>query len=198
MNGVLMLAGGNGIISWGMQYVGSGLTALICALTPIWIVLINRLSGNKERIAPQVILGFALCLIGQVVLFKDKVQLFEDNYYLLGIIAVVVSNIFWSMGTIYSKNHQTGVPPLFSAGLQMIPGGLLLFVIAAFRGELSNLHPQPDAIFALIYLILFGSILAYSAYMYAIKICRPPLSLPMPISIPWWQLFWVGFGCMRL
>ncbi len=164
-----MLAGGNGIISWAMQYVGSGLTALICALTPVWIVLINRLTGDKSRISWLVIVGFILCLVGQVFFFKDKVSYFDNPIYAWGIAAVVLSNIFWAIGTVYSKNHQTGVPPLFAAGLQMIPGGLLLFIVAAMRGELNNLHPAPDAVNALIYLILFGSLFAYSAYMYVIK-----------------------------
>ena len=168
-NGVLMLAGGNGIISWGMQFVGSGLTALICALTPVWIVLFNRLSGNKERINTLVIIGFVLCLIGQVVIFKDKVQLFDDPMFAWGLLAVVASNMFWAMGTIYSKNHQTGLSPLFGASIQMISGGLFLFVVAALRGELQNLHPEKEAIVSLLYLVAFGSLLAYSAYMYVIK-----------------------------
>jgi drug/metabolite transporter (DMT)-like permease len=168
-NGVLMLAGGNGIISWGMQYVGSGLTALICALTPVWIVVINRLSGSKEKVHPLAVLGFAICLVGQVVLFKDKIKLFEDPMFIWGIIAVVASNFFWSLGTIYSKNHKTNENPLFASGLQMIPGGLLLFFAAFIRGEMHDVHPAPEAISALIYLILFGSILAYGSYMYVLK-----------------------------
>lgn len=164
-----MLAGGNGIISWAMQYVGSGLTALICALTPVWIVLINRLTGDKTRISNLVIVGFVLCLIGQLLFFKDKVSYFNDPLYAWGIAAVVLSNIFWAIGTVYSKNHKTDVPPLFAAGLQMIPGGILLFIVAACRGELSNLNPDSQAINALVYLIVFGSLLAYSAYMYVIK-----------------------------
>ncbi|MCF8426674.1 MAG: EamA family transporter [Bacteroidia bacterium] len=168
-NGVLMLAGGNGIISWGMQYVGSGLTALICALTPVWIVVINRLSGSKEKVHPLAVLGFAICLVGQVVLFKDKIKLFEDPMFFWGIIAVVASNFFWSLGTIYSKNHKTNENPLFASGLQMIPGGILLFLAAFIRGEMHDVHPAPEAISALIYLVLFGSILAYGSYMYVLK-----------------------------
>jgi len=169
INGILMLAGGNGIISWGMQYVGSGLTALICALTPVWIVVINRLSGNMEKLHPLAVLGFVICLVGQVVLFKDKISLFENDMFLWGIIAVILSNFLWSLGTIYSKNHKTDEHPLFVAGLQMIPGGLLLLVISYFRGEMVSVHPAPDAIYALAYLIIFGSIIAYGSYMYVIK-----------------------------
>ena len=169
INGMLMLAGGNGIISWGMQYVDSGLTALICAITPVWIVLFNKLSGSKEPVTRWAIVGFGICLLGQVLLFKDKVHLFGNPHYLMGLVAVVVSNMLWALGTIYSKNHKTDTPALFTAGLQMIPGGFILFVAAIFRGEFANLHPEADAIWALIYLIIFGSLLSYSAYMYVIK-----------------------------
>jgi drug/metabolite transporter (DMT)-like permease len=168
-NGILMLAGGNGIISWGMQYVGSGLTALICALTPVWIVIINRVSGNQERLHPLAVIGFITCLIGQFFLFKDKVALFEDEMFVWGVLAVVLSNFLWALGTVYSKNHQTQIHPLFASGWQMIPGGLLLFILAFFRGEMHAFKPAPEAINALIYLILFGSILAYGSYMYVIK-----------------------------
>lgn len=169
VNGMLMLAGGNGIISWGMQYVGSGLTALICALTPVWIVVFNRLSGNKEKLNPWVILGFMICLVGQYILFSDKLEMFSDPLFFWGIVAVVASNMFWSLGTIYSKNHRTNLHPLFASGLQMIPGGLLLFGASFLRGEWHDVSPAPEAISALLYLITFGSILAYGSYMYVIK-----------------------------
>jgi drug/metabolite transporter (DMT)-like permease len=168
-NGVLMLAGGNGIISWGMQYVGSGLTALICALTPVWIVIINRVSGNQEKLHPLAVLGFLVCLIGQFFLFKDKVELFKDEMFVWGVLAVILSNFLWALGTVYSKNHQTQTHPLFASAWQMIPGGLFLFILALFRGEMHAFSPAPEAINALIYLILFGSILGYGSYMYVIK-----------------------------
>lgn len=164
-----MLAGGNGIISWGMQYVGSGLTALICALTPVWIVIINRVSGNQEKLHPMAVLGFVICLCGQFFLFKDKIKLFEDPMFIWGILAVVLSNFFWALGTVYSKNHKTNEHPLFASGLQMIPGGVLLFIISFFRGEMQHVAPSSEAIWALAYLIVFGSILAYGSYMYVIK-----------------------------
>ena len=169
VNGILMLAGGNGIISWAMQYVDSGMTALICVLTPVWIVLINKLSGSREPITFWAIIGFTICLIGQVLLFKDKLHLFKDVHYLYGLIAIVISNILWALGTIYSKNHISNTPPLFTAGLQMIPGGAILFLAAFMRGEFNEVHPQANAIGAVAYLIVFGSLLGYTSYMYVIK-----------------------------
>lgn len=168
-NGILMLAGGNGIISWGMQYVGSGLTALICALTPVWIVIINRISGNQEKLHPLAVIGFALCLLGQLFLFKDNFDMFNNPMFAWGIAAVVLSNFLWALGTVYSKNHKTGEHPLFAASLQMIPGGLILFTASFLRGEMHDINPSTEAVQALIYLIVFGSILAYGSYLYVIK-----------------------------
>lgn len=169
LNGILMLAGGNGIISWGMQYVGSGLTALICALTPVYIVVINRVMGNQEKLHPYAVLGFVICLIGQFFLFKDKIKLFEDPMFAWGILAVVVSNFLWALGTVYSKNHKTNEHPLFASGWQMIPGGILLFFVSFFRGEMHAINPSSEALWALGYLIIFGSIVAYGSYMYVLK-----------------------------
>ncbi len=169
VNGIIMLLGGNGIISWGMKYVDSGLTALICALTPLWIVLINKLKGGTEKVGLWAYVGFVICLAGQFFIFKDKLDLFSDNNYVWGIAAVVVSNFLWGLGTVYSRNHQTQTHALFAAGLQMIPGGLSLFILSAVAGEFSDVHPEPEAIISLAYLVVFGSIVAYGSYMYMLK-----------------------------
>lgn len=168
-NGFLMLTMGNGIISWGMLYVDSGLAALICALTPIWIVAFNALTGHREYAGKLVISGFALCLAGQIFIFINHRNDFTGTNFTLGIIAVFVSNICWALGTVYSKNHQVKIHPLLGSSLQMIPGGLICAVIAYFRGEFINLHPANEAIYSLMYLVLFGSILAYGSYMYILK-----------------------------
>lgn len=169
INGFLMLTMGNGIISWGMQYVDSGLAALFSALTPIWIVLINHLCGNKEKGGLLVAIGFVLCIIGSGLIFYNHSSELSNISFVWGLVAVFISNVCWAGGTVYSKNHQTMVHPLFGAGLQMIPGGIICAIIAGFTGEFKQLNPEPNAIFSLIYLIAFGSILAYGSYMYIIK-----------------------------
>lgn len=169
INGILMLAGGNGIISWGMLYVESGLSALISALTPLWIIIINALVGNKEKVGKMAFAGFALCLLGQVFIFLHQSHAASGSNYAWGIAAVFASNIFWALGTVYSKNHKTNVHPLFGAGLQMIPGGLLLLLMAFFRGEFHELNPGSQGLMALGYLIVFGSIVGYGSYMYVLK-----------------------------
>ena len=169
INGTLMLVGGNGIISWGMQYVDSGLAALICALTPLWIVFINLIMGSNEKVTKIMWVGFVICLLAQYLIFYDKVNLLSDKNYILGLIAIVVSNICWALGTVFSKSHISNLPVLYSAGLQMIPGGIILLIISTVLGDWAKFNPGTNSIYALVYLVLFGSLLAYGCFMYILK-----------------------------
>ncbi len=170
LNGILMLVGGNGIISWGMQWVDSGLAALISALTPLWIVLINIALGTKEKVTKIMWVGFFICLIAQYLIFKDRVNLLSDKTYLWGLVAVVVSNICWALGTVFSKKSNNELPILYSAGLQMIPGSIVLFIISTLSGDWAHFNPSTNAVSALVYLILFGSLLAYSCFLYILQV----------------------------
>lgn len=169
INGFLMLVLGNGLVTWAEQYVSSGLAALICSLTPIWIIWINSMSGQKEKMNLTVLSGIVLCLVGQLLIFKDNLKDFAEPNYTIGIVFILIANLTWAIGTVYSKNNQTGVHPLFGAGLQMICGGFVLDLFGTVRGEWSVLHPSTEAILALAYLVIFGSIIAYGSYMYVIK-----------------------------
>lgn len=169
INGALMLVGGNGIISWGMQYVDSGLAALICALTPLWIVFINLIMGSNEKVTKTMWVGFIICLLAQYLIFYDKVNLLSDKNYILGLIAIVVSNICWALGTVFSKSHKSNLPVLYNAGLQMIPGGIILMLISTFLGDWAKFNPSTNSVLALAYLVLFGSLLAYGCFMYILK-----------------------------
>jgi len=169
INGTLMLVGGNGIISWGMQYIDSGLAALICALTPLWIVFINLIMGSNEKVTKTMWIGFIICLLAQYLIFYDKVNLLSDKNYILGLIAIIVSNICWALGTVFSKSHKSNLPVLYNAGLQMIPGGIILLLISTFMGDWAKFNPSNDSILALIYLVIFGSLLAYGCFMYILK-----------------------------
>jgi len=169
INGILMLVLGNGLVTWAEQYVSSGLAALICSLTPIWIIAINAASGKKEKFTLTVFTGIMLCLVAQLLIFRDNLKEFADPNYTIGIIFILIANATWAIGTVYSKNNQTGVHPLFGAGLQMICGGAILDIIGTAKGEWSHMAPSLESWMALGYLVLFGSIIAYGAYMYVLK-----------------------------
>lgn len=169
INGILMLVIGNGLVTWAEIYVSSGLAALICSLTPIWIVLLNTLSGHKENLTWKVLVGLLICMFGQLLIFRDNLTDFANPNYTLGIIAILFANMAWGFGTVYIKSHKTSVHPLFGAGLQMICGGAILDLFGTFRGEWSQMHPNAHSVWALVYLILIGSVVAYGAYNYALQ-----------------------------
>jgi len=169
INGFLMLTIGNGLVTWAELYVSSGLAALICALTPVWIVLLNSFTGVKEKITAKILIGFLICLAGQFLIFNDNLKDFANPNYALGIVAILLANLSWAAGTLYSKNQKTETHPFFGAGIQMLAGGFVLDVIGTLKGEWSEMHPSTESIFAMLYLVFFGSIVAFGAYMYVLK-----------------------------
>lgn len=169
INGLLMLVIGNGLVTWAEIYVPSGLAAIICSLTPIWIVGFNAFGENKEVLNIKIAIGFIICLLAQILIFKNHIEDFSNPNYVLGIIFVLIANMAWALGTVYSKNHKSDTHPLFGAGLQMIAGGVILDIIGTVMGEWNNMNPTPTSIWSLVYLIVFGSIIAYGAYMYVLK-----------------------------
>lgn len=169
LNGTLMLVGGNGIISWGMQWVDSGLAALLSAITPLWIVIINLAMGSSEKVTKTMWLGFIICLIAQYLIFYDKINMFSNPNYMWGLIAVIVSNICWALGTVFSKSNKSDLPVIYNAGLQMIPGGVILFILSTLQGDWQRFNPSNNSIIALVYLVLFGSLLAYGSFMYILQ-----------------------------
>ncbi|MFN5025725.1 MAG: EamA family transporter [Bacteroidota bacterium] len=169
INGFLMLVIGNGLVTWAEMYVSSGLAAIICSLTPIWIVGFNSFTKGKELLNTKIVTGFVLCLLAQLLIFKNSMDEFSNANYTMGIVFVLIANIAWALGSVYSKNHHTETHPLFGAGLQMISGGVTLHIIGASMGEWQHFSPNGEALWALAYLIVFGSILAYGCYMYILK-----------------------------
>lgn len=170
VNGILMLVIGNGLVTWAEIYISSGLAALICALTPLSIIGVNALFGaQKETLKAQAILGIAFCLIAQVVIFRDNLKELADPNYIMGIVFILIAIMGWGMGSIYSKNKQTGLNPLYGAGLQMLSAGVILLILGTGMGEWPQFNPTTEGMWSLVYLVVVGSLLGYGSYMYVLK-----------------------------
>lgn len=170
INGILMLVLGNGLVTWAEMYISSGLAALICALTPLSIIGVNALFGaQKEPLKLQALIGIAVCLLAQFFIFRDNLAELANPNYLLGIIFVLIAIVGWGFGSIYSKNKQTGLSPLYGAGLQMLSAGIILLFIGTVLGEWPAYHPDADGVWSLVYLVLVGSLLGYGSFMYVLK-----------------------------
>lgn len=168
--GLFTITGGNGFITWGMQYVSSGLASLIGSLTPVFVVLISFLWRSGERTTARMLAGVLLGFGGLAVIFSHGWQDFLKPEYRWGIAGCFASCFTWSMGTVMAKRwNSPAVSPLLNAGLQITTGGLGGFLLSILLDTSYTIHHTMMGWLALIYLILIGSALAFTLYMFVLK-----------------------------
>jgi drug/metabolite transporter (DMT)-like permease len=174
--GLMLLGVGNGAVVWAEQWVPSGMAALLVATSPFWAAALERLQKDGERVGVRGLLGMAVGFGGLALLMGPQMFGAEMNgKYLLGVIAIQVGCFFWQAGSVYAKRRPTGVSPLMASAVQMLWAGVALTLVGTVAGEWGRMHFSARSAGALAYLVVFGSIVAYSAYMYAIR--KLPLSL---------------------
>lgn len=171
--GVLMIAFGNGIIGWSERYIPSGLAAMIVSILPVYVVLINYIIG-LEKVRPnyKVIIGLLLGCVGIVLIFRDNLKDIFNTEYLVGMLMCFGACLSWAIGSIFAKHKShTKTNPLFNASLQMTSGGIALLFMSLFLDDYNELQSiEIESVYALIYLIIFGSLIAYSAFVYSLQI----------------------------
>jgi drug/metabolite transporter (DMT)-like permease len=174
--GVLLLGVGNGVVVWAEQWISSGMTALLISTSPFWVVAAERLGRGGERAGPHVLLGMLMGFAGMALLVGPEMFGAQvDARFLLGVLLLQAGCASWSGGSVFAKRHPTGVAPLMSAAVQMLAGGAALTLVGSARGEWVSLDFNPRSLAAFLYLVVFGSLVAYTAYTYAIQ--KLPLSL---------------------
>lgn len=168
--GFLMSVVGNGLVVWAEQYVASGLAAVVVAMVPFWTVALEAVLPRGERLSTRKLTGLTLGFAGIVVLvWPELTTNGMGNGFVFGIIALQLACFGWSLGTSFTKRLRTDLNPLMSSAMQMLFGGLMLMLIATISGEWDRLAFTDRTAFAMIYLVLFGSIVGYSAYVYALQ-----------------------------
>jgi len=168
--GTLMIAVGNGLVSYGQKTIPSGVAAMVCATMPIWAVVLNLALSSRERLNKTIVLGMGTGLLGVALIFRTDLQKLGNTAYLAGIGLTLLATMGWAVGSVLSRRWSTAVNPFFDAGLQVIAGGLVLLAVSGVTEDwaLPATHP-PRAVWSFIYLVIFGSVLAYSFYQYALK-----------------------------
>lgn len=168
--GFLLITMGNGLVTWGEKYVPSGVAALICSLMPIIAVIVNLIISRKEKVNTQIIIGMIIGFAGVGLIFKDDVAEIANTKYLLGVFATLIATSSWAAGSVLNKKRISLVNPIFNSGLQLLFGGVFLAITSPMiddYGQMDLFHPE--VIWSMLYLIVFGSVLAYTAYMFALK-----------------------------
>jgi drug/metabolite transporter (DMT)-like permease len=171
LTGIATITGGNGFITWGMQYVPSGVAAIIGSLTPVMVVLISLAwQSGQERINARVLAGVLLGFGGLGLVFSEGWSDLLKPEYRWGIAGCFGSCLTWSLGTVMAKRwNSPDVSPLLNAGLQITAGGLGGFVLSLFWDKNWDIHHSTQGWLSIVYLIIFGSALAFTLYMYALK-----------------------------
>ena len=169
--GFLMNIVGNGFVVYAQQYVASGLTAVLIATTPFWSALLERLLPDGERFSKRSLAGLALGFSGITVLVWPEMTHggASGRAFIIGVIAIQLACIGWVIGTSYAKRHELGDNPFRSTALQMVFSGIMLLTAATAHGDWAELSFTPRTFAAMAYLSIAGSLVAYSAYIYAIQ-----------------------------
>jgi drug/metabolite transporter (DMT)-like permease len=169
--GFLMNVVGNGFVVYAQQYVASGLTAVLIATTPFWSALAERLLPNGERFTTRSLIGLGLGFTGIIVLVWPEMAGggASGRQFLIGVIVIQLACIGWVIGTSFAKRHELGDNPFRSTALQMVFSGAMLLGAATAHGDWAQLSFTPRTFAAMAYLSIAGSLVAYSAYIYAIQ-----------------------------
>jgi drug/metabolite transporter (DMT)-like permease len=172
--GSLLLLGGNGGVVWAEQHVATGVVALLIATVPLWMAALDRVFYG-HRLRTQAVAGLGLGFVGMVLLVSSS---HRGHAGLAGSLVVVGAALCWAAGSVYSRSAPLPKRPLVATAMEMIGGGAGLAVLSVASGELGRFHPAQvtmQSVAALGYLVVFGSLVAFSAYVWLLR--TAPMSL---------------------
>ena len=158
----------NGLSTWGVKYISSGLGAIIGSIFPLWIVVISFFRG--EKISWRAALGLVICFSGICVIFYDYLNDFLEPEFQFGIILSIIATFTWALSSIYIRENKTNFNPYFSLGLQMLISCVAIFSVIETTGETVALSEIPAiSWWSIGYLVVFGSVLTFIAFIYALE-----------------------------
>ncbi len=163
---------GNGGVAWAEQHVSTGVSSLFIAAVPLWMATFDRIACG-QRLSRLAVIGLAVGFTGVAVLAWPTGPSHVD---VQGAIALIVAAVGWAAGSLYARRAPQPRRPFVTAGMQMLVGGVLLAIVAAATGQVTRVHHvSTTSILALVYLIVIGSWLAFSAYAWLLRSTRTSL-----------------------
>ena len=167
--GVLLLAGGNAFVVWAEQYIASGIASIFVVTVALWMAFFDAIiPGGSGDLNWRVVAGLVLGFLGTTLLVgASPAEILRAD--LRGPIALTCASASWSIGSVYGKRHKTETSPYVGAAIQMIAGGAATALVGTLLGEWSRWHLTGRGVAVLAYLVVFGSIVGYSAYTYALR-----------------------------
>lgn len=179
--GTFLLLGGNGGVVFAEHYISSSLAALLVATEPFWIVLLSWLWLKGTRPNLKTILGIGVGFFGVWLLINGQTTGSAadiGSMQFFGTIAVMLAALSWATGSIYGLRAPAPKSSLLTAGMQMFSGGLVLLAVSLLTGEMMRFDiakVSANSVYGVIYLIIFGSLIGFTAYSWLLKNAQPAL-----------------------
>ncbi len=174
IQGIFLLCIANGLLTWSVEYISGGLAAIIAALVPLFIALFTSWLSRKARITAWMLTGLVIGFGGVVIIFYDYVGQLGKPSFVLGVTLALLSTLSWSFGTVYTAGKKSSLDILYNVGWQMLIAGVVILLVCAVTGRYTSLASiDSRSLLALLYLIVFGSLVAYSAYVFMISQLPP-------------------------
>lgn len=165
-SGVLILMGGNGIVVYAEQWVHSGIASLLVTTIPLFMVFIESKILKQVKINWKGLVGFAISFVGVGFLTISGGE--ELSIDLFGVSLLLLASFFWAIGSVYSKNIKATSDIVPRIGIQMLGGFVGLIIMSQINGEPLLVSFTRNGFLALVYLIIFGSLVGYSSYIYVL------------------------------
>jgi drug/metabolite transporter (DMT)-like permease len=173
--GSLLIVGGTALVGWAERDVPSGIASLVLATTPFFMVLLES-AGARTTPAPRVLAGVAVGLVGLAILVAPSFSSDPSGVSVLGVAALTLSALLWSVGALYSRRAALPSSPARSTGMQMIAGALLSIVAGFALGEhrtLTLTAITPASALAVAYLVVAGALIGFTAYLWLMRVSTP-------------------------
>lgn len=176
--GAILLLGANGSVSWASTRVPSAITALMLGMVPVWMVLLDWLWQKGPRPTLRVSAGIVFGFAGTGLLVTQGNFSGIQDLDPLGTVALLFAALAWATGSLYSRGGDLPASPILATAMQMLAGGVLLVIAGLSGGELQRLDPagiSGVSLFSVFYLFLFGAIIAFSCYVWLLRVAPAAL-----------------------
>jgi drug/metabolite transporter (DMT)-like permease len=160
-----------GLLFWAEQRVPSGIAAVMLAMIPVFMALSEIIFLRTQKLTLRLGVALLIGIAGVAVLMSRSLNLGGAPIDRAGAVALIIASMTWSIGSIFTRKLPLPPSKMMSSGVQMLVGGVLLVVVAGALGEFRNFHPASvsrGVWFALLYLIIAGSIIGFTAYVWLI------------------------------
>lgn len=178
MGALLLFVLSNGLTTWGIKYISSGLGSILGAIFPLVVALIEWVGGSKhQKPGKMATIGLLLGFAGVGVIFMDHFSDFANPQFTIGIVLSLAAAVSWAFGTLYTARNTTQLNRYYALGWQMFTAGLLLLVVSLASGVAIPLAAVPVATWqAMAYMVVFGSIITFGALLYSLQHLPPAVA----------------------